>query len=715
MFKILLRITLRLLYRVEVHGREHLKNFSERTVVVANHTSFLDALLFYAFLPVPATFAINTYIARSWIGRIAGHFVDLFALDPSNPLSIRALIRRVEQGGCVVIFPEGRITVTGALMKIYNGPGLIAERTRAQVLPIRIDGAQYTPFSRLRGRVRLRWCPKITLHVQAPRVLELDAQLRGRKRREQAGRVLADLMTELVFETANKNITLVERLLDARRIHGGKHIVVEDVTRTPLHYNLLITKSVVLGKQLAKLSSADEAIGVLLPGTLATVATFWGLQFYGRVPAMLNYTVGAQGMISACETALLNRVVTSRRFIQQAKLEAVMAELPTKIEIIYLEDVAGQISLLDKLFGSMLSRFDFLLMRLVQRDAAQRAVILFTSGSEGTPKGVVLSHHNLLSNIQQLLSRIDFNAHDVALNALPLFHSFGMTAGMLLPLTSGVRVFFYPSPLHYRVVPEVSYDINATILFGTNTFLSGYARFADAYDFYSVRYVFAGAEKLQDDVRRIWQDKFGVRIFEGYGATETSPVIAGNSPMANRSGTVGKLMPGMEYRLQKIAGLDEGQRLQVRGPNIMMGYLLSNNPGVLVPPTTELGDGWYDTGDIVNIDSEGFVKICGRAKRFAKIAGEMVSLTSVEVLACKTWPNALHAALAIADARKGEQIILLTTVAGAERSQLLAQAQADGVAEISVPRQVISITTMPVLGTGKIDYVSADKLLSSLL
>lgn len=715
MVKYIMRWLLRALYRVEVKGQEHLTHFSERTVVVANHTSFLDALLFYAFLPVPATFAINTYIARSWIGRIASHLVDLFPLDPANPLSIRSLIRRVEQGGCVVIFPEGRITVTGALMKIYNGPGLVAERTRANILPIRIDGAQYTPFSRLRGRVRLRWFPKITLNVQPPTTLKIDDQLRGRKRREQAGHLLTNLMTDLVFATNNKNQTLVERLLDARRIHGGRHVVAEDITRVPLNYNTLLTKSVVLGRQLAKRSNDQEAIGVLLPGTLATLATFWGLQLYGRVPAMLNYTVGAQGMLSACETAVLKRIITSRRFIQQAGLEHIIPVLQARLELIYLEDVATTISALDKLLGLVQSHFDSGLIHLAKRNPDDRAVILFTSGSEGTPKGVVLSHRNLLSNIQQLNSRIDFNASDVALNALPLFHSFGMTAGMLLPLTSGVRVFFYPSPLHYRVVPEVAYDINATILFGTNTFLAGYARFADAYDFYSVRYVFAGAEKLQDDVRRIWQDKFGVRIFEGYGATETSPVIAGNSPMANRSGTVGKLMPGMEYRLQKIPGLDEGERLQVRGPNIMMGYLLNNNPGVLVPPVTDLGTGWYDTGDIVNIDAEGFVKICGRAKRFAKVAGEMVSLTSVEVLASTTWPDALHAAIAIPDARKGEQIILLTTVINADRSTLLTQAQRAGIAEISIPRQVIHVKNMPVLGTGKIDYVSAGKLLETLL
>jgi acyl-[acyl-carrier-protein]-phospholipid O-acyltransferase/long-chain-fatty-acid--[acyl-carrier-protein] ligase len=713
MFKAIVRVVLRCLYRVEITGSQYLETFAERTLVVANHTSLLDALLFYAYLPVPATFAINTYVARSWMGRVGARFASLFPLDPSNPLSIRSLIRRVEQGGCVVIFPEGRITVTGSLMKVYHGPGLVAERTRATVLPIRIDGAQYTPFSRLRGRVRLSWFPKIRLNVQPPRCLVVDEHYRGRARRERAGRLLTELMADMMFATANRDQTLVERLLEARRIHGGRHVIAEDVNRTPLTYNNLLLRSRALGRQLARHSNQGETVGVLLPSTLATVATFWALQLCGRVPAMLNYTVGAQGMRSACETAQLQRVITSRRFIEKAKLDSQIAALEGQVEVLYLEDIAGTIGRLDKLLAFLESRMEGHLVHAAGRDPGRPAVVLFTSGSEGTPKGVVLSHRNLLSNIHQLASRIDFNAQDVALNALPLFHSFGLTAGMLLPLTSGVRVFFYPSPLHYRVVPEVAYDTNATILFGTNTFLAGYARFADPYDFFSVRYVFAGAEKLQDEVRRTWQDKFGIRIFEGYGATETSPVLAGNTPLANRAGTVGRLMPGMECRLIRVPGLDEGQRLQVRGPNVMLGYLLNDRPGVLVPPATELGRGWYDTGDIVTIDADGFIRICGRAKRFAKVAGEMVSLTSVEVLASNTWPDTLHAAIAIPDQRKGEQVVLLTTAGHAERSALLAQAQSDGVAELCVPRRIVKVGEIPVLGTGKVDYVAAARLVEA--
>lgn len=711
MFRALLRLILTRLYHIEIEGREYLEISSERTLVIANHTSFLDALLLFAFLPVPATFAIKSYVSKTWMGRLGSRFAKLFPMNPANPLSIRALIREVEQGGCVVIFPEGRITVTGSLMKIYNGPGLVALRTQATVLPIRIDGAQYSPFACLKNFRNVQWFPKITLHVQPPRSLVVDEQVRGRARRERAGELLTEIMADMMFETSNHEQTLVDSLLETRRIHGGEHIVAEDIQRQPLSYNQLLTKAAVLGRKLATLTEAEQPVGVLLPSTLASIATFWGLQLYNRVPAMLNYTVGAQGMQSACETAQLRQVITSRAFIEQAKLEKEIAALAKQVELLYLEDIATSIGPFAKLAGLIKSKFDFSLTRRAAKNVNQAAVILFTSGSEGTPKGVVLSHRNLLSNINQLQSRIDFNGEDVALNALPLFHSFGLTAGLLMPMTTGVKVFLYPSPLHYRIVPEIAYDVNATILFGTNTFLAGYARFADPYDFYSLRYVFAGAEKLQDEVRRTWQDKFGVRIFEGYGATETSPVIAGNTPLANKAGTVGRIMPGMEYRLIDIPGLDEGKRLQVRGPNIMLGYLLNDKPGVLVQPATELGDGWYDTGDIVSIDREGFIKICGRAKRFAKVAGEMVSLTSVEVLATSTWPDAMHAAIAIPDARKGEQVVLLTTSVEADRATLMSQAKQEGVAEICVPRIIQRVEAIPVLGTGKVDYVSAGRLL----
>ena len=712
-----LRWLLTRLYQVEVQGRQHLQGLNDKVIVVANHTSFLDALLLFLFLPFPLTFAINTQQYQQWYVRLVKGVVGLFPLDPSNPLSIRGLIQRLQQGGRVVIFPEGRITVTGALMKIYNGPGLVAIKSGAQVLPVAINGAQLTPFSRLKGKVRLRWFPQITLTILAPRRIELPEGVQGREQREYAGAQLSDLMTEMMFQARSTDNTLFEALLDARTIHGGKHEVVDDPQKKPLTYNSLLTRAMLLGHLFSARTGRGDKVGVLLPSTTTTVVTFWALIAYGRVPAMLNFTLGAAGLVSACETAELKVVVTSRQFIERAALDELIQALTKKVEVIFLEDLAAEISTADKTKAFLCSKSEALIIRqtdfTTEPDAA--AVVLFTSGSEGTPKGVVLSHRNLIANVEQITTRFDFNAQDVVLNALPLFHSFGLTGGALLAILCGMRTFMYPTPLHYRVIPEVAYDINATVLFGTNTFLHAYARAAHPYDFYSMRYVIAGAEKLRDETRQLWQQKFGLRLFEGYGATECSPVISANTPMEYKAGSVGRLMPGIEHYLEPVPGIEAGGRLFVRGPNIMSGYLFHEQPGQLIAPQSERGEGWYDTGDVVSMDEDGFIFIQGRLKRFAKVAGEMVSLTLVEQLANAVWPDAVHAAIAVADAGKGEKIILLTEQKHAERGVLAEQARRDGVAEICLPRQILSVAQIPVLGSGKIDYPGAQQLLESLL
>jgi len=278
-----------------------------------------------------------------------------------------------------------------------------------------------------------------------------------------------------------------------------------------------------------------------------------------------------------------------------------------------------------------------------------------------------------------------------------------LTAGLMLPITAGVRCFLYPTPLHYRIVPELVYDTNATILFGTDTFLAGYARVAHPYDFYSIRYVFAGAEKLQGETRATWAEKFGIRILEGYGATEAAPVLSVNTPLYYKAGTAGRFLPAVEYRTDAVPGLASGSLLQVKGPNIMLGYLRAEAPGVLQPPQ----GGWYDTGDVVRIDDEGFVTILDRVKRFAKVAGEMVSLAAVEDLARRVWPEAQHAVVALADARRGEQLVLLTTAAAASRDQLLNAARQAGMAELMLPRRIVMAERIPLLPSGKTDYRGA--------
>ena len=699
----LLQHVLRLAYAVRVTGLEHYAQAGPRVLIVANHTSFLDAALLAVFLPDRLTFAINTEISKRWWIRPLLKIVDAFPLDPTNPYSLKSLIRYIEQDKRAAIFPEGRITVTGSLMKIYPGPGLVADKSGAMVLPVRIDGAQYTPFSRLRGRIRLRWFPPITLTILPPRRLEIPAEVRGRERRRVAGKLLADLMTEMMFATSNYRRTLFGALLDARRVHGGGHVIVEDVERAPLSYNQLLVRVLLLGDLMANDTRRGEVVGVMLPNAVAAVATFFGLQARGRVAAMLNYTLGAKGLIAACQSAQIRRVYTSERFVVAAKLERLVDRLREITTVVYLEDLRERITPWLKIKAAVASRVAALRYSRERVAPGETAIVLFTSGSEGMPKGVALSHANVLANREQVAARIDFSSQDVILNALPLFHSFGLTAGTLLPLLSGMRTFFYPSPLHYRIVPEIAYDVNATIMFGTNTFLAGYARFAHPYDFYSVRYVFAGAEKLKDETRRVWTDKFGVQVFEGYGTTETSPVLATNTPIDARAGTVGRFLPGIEYALDPVPGV-EGGRLSVRGPNVMLGYFKHDKPGVIQAPSTERGPGWYDTGDIVTIDAEGFITIQGRAKRFAKIGGEMVSLAVVEELAARAWPEAQHACVSLPDFQKGEQLILVTTHAEAQRAELSAQARADGMSELHVPKRLFSVAAIPLLGSGKADY-----------
>ncbi|MDP2205539.1 MAG: acyl-[ACP]--phospholipid O-acyltransferase [Alphaproteobacteria bacterium] len=703
-------------YKVEIKGLENFEAAGKRVLIVANHTSFLDAALIAAYLPVKITFAVNSHIAQKWWVKPFLTLVDAFPLDPTNPMAVKALVEEVRQDKIAMIFPEGRITVTGALMKIYEGPGMIADKAQARLLPIRIDGAQYTPFSRLRGKVNIRWFPKITLTVLPPCDFQLPEEARGRRRRQLAASKLYDLMSGMMFEASDSNETLLRALMRARRLHGGGHVVCEDPMRQPMGYKHLISAAMALSRVLSRAmppapaDTAVPAVGVLLPNMTGTVLTFFALHAARRTPAMLNFSSGPAQIVSACQTARLTHVLSSRRFVEMGKLGSVIEAMAAAgVEMLYLEDLRKKISFGDKLYGLAARVWPEALDRL-QKPAAtpdDAAVVLFTSGSEGTPKGVVLSHRNIRANCHQIGSRIDFGPSDIVFNCLPMFHSFGLTGGTLLPILSGLRTFYYPSPLHYRIVPELVYDTNATILFGTDTFLSGYARFAHPYDFHAIRYIFAGAEKLKDETRKTYADKYGVRIFEGYGATETAPVISINTPMHNKPGSVGRLLPGITSRLEPVEGIDaaEAGKLVIHGPNIMKGYLKSDAPGVLQPPE----GGWYDTGDIVAIDEAGYITIQGRMKRFAKIGGEMVSLTAVEAAVQKLWPEAQHAVVSVKDDKKGEKLILFTTQPEAKADALAPHFRTLGLNELSVPRQIQPVSTIPLLGTGKTDYVTLQK------
>ncbi len=714
LLKLVLHLLLRLGYRYEVKGIQHAAIIKPgaKVLVVVNHVSFLDGALLMAALNEIPVFAINTGMANRWWLRPFRKIANLYPLDPTNPLAIKDLIGKINAGQPCVIFPEGRLSVTGALMKIYAGPAYIADRTGATILPVRLDGPELTPFSRLKhGQVTRHWFPKITITVCPPRTLDVDPALRGKARRQVANLQLYDIMSDMVFATTDWGPTLFAALLRARWRHGWRYPVLEDTSGTHLDYMRLVAGALVLGRKFAAQTEPGERVGVLVPNVNAAAVVFFALQAMGRVPAMLNFSAGPANLEAAVVTARIRLVISSGEFVAKGKLEPAIAAIGGHAKFLWLEDLRGQIGTADRLRGL----WDGLFARRIHQACGvgrdDPAVVLFTSGSEGRPKGVVLSHRNLLANCAQISARVDFNQLDKVFNALPVFHSFGLTGALLLPVLGGVSVYMYPSPLHYRIVPELVYDSNATIIFGTNSFLKGYARMGDPYDFRSLRYPVAGAEPIQDETQKMWFDKFGLRILAGYGATETAPVLALNTPMHYRWGSVGRLLPGIAHRLEPVAGLENGGRLWVKGPNVMLGYLLYDQPGLLQPPA----DGWYDTGDIVDLDERGFVTILGRAKRFAKIGGEMVSLAAVEEFLHRLSPDAQHAVVALPDPRKGERIVLVTTDHSLERDTLLRAARDAGLNELMLPAEVLHRPDLPLLGTGKTDYPSVQKIVTGYL
>ena len=473
-------------------------------------------------------------------------------------------------------------------------------------------------------------------------------------------------------------------------------------------YGDLLKMALALGRLASKTTREGEHVGVLMPNLAATVGLVIGLSAFRRVPCLLNYTAGTGGMQNACQTARIGTVITSRVFLAKADLTDQLAALEG-VRLVYLEDLRKAFGLVDKLW-LMAYALWFPLAAVPRGDPEAPAAVLFTSGSEGKPKGVVLSHRALLANVAQVMAAIPIGPAETVLNALPLFQSFGLTVGTLLPLVSGARLVLYTSPLHFKVIPELVREQRCTVLFGTSTFFGHYARHAGADDLKTLKYVVAGAEKLAEPVRRTWREKFGVDILEGYGATETAPVLSVNLPEGNRPGTVGPLLPGVEARILPVPGIERGGELHVRGPNLMSGYYRFDAPGELEPPASAAGPGWYNTGDVVDLDGDGCLVIQGRLKRFAKVAGEMISLEVVEAMARSASPEAQHAATCIADPGRGESIILFTSDPNLTRDQLAAAAKSLGQPEIALPRRICVVEALPLLGTGKVDYLGLKRL-----
>ncbi len=697
-----LRVLWRLAFRLEVVGLENLPKSGERSLVAVNDVSLLDAPILLSLLGDAPVLAIDPQMAERWWVKPFLKLCDARPLEPTRPLAARALVADVRNGRRLVSFLEVRGAAASSPMKVYDSAAMIAEASGAWVTPVRIEGTERTRFSRLpAAQIRRRWFPKIIVTFMPPRRIVVEPSLRGRARRRAAGKALYDIMSDLIFATTNSRRTLFEAFEAGARQRRDGRAIVEDPISGPVKQRRFRLGVALLARKIVARTEVGETVGVMLPSASGGAVAFMAVQAAGRVVAMLNFTAGAFNLIGASRRAKIRLVLCSRAFIEKAKLDDLILQMEPHVSFVWLEDLRNGATHLDKARA-----FLELGRAFASRRSDDPAVILFTSGSEDLPKGVVLSHANILANIAQISARFEFTSADVVFNPLPIFHAFGLTGGLLLPLMSGLKVYLYPSPLHYRQIPELVHSAGATALFGTDTFLAGYARNANPHHFRSLRYVVSGGEPVKGETRRLYMEKFGLSFFEGYGVTEGSPVLAVNTPMFHRDGSVGRLLPAIEHRLEPVPGIEDAGRLLVRGPNIMLGYRRGDNPDEIEPAPF----GWHDTGDIVSIDRDGYVWIRGRAKRFAKIAGEIVSLAAVEDLAFDLWPDNPPVVVAASDARKGERIVMATTQIDATRAQVQAWMKIKGASEIMTPAAVLVLEVLPRLGSGKVDYVELSKI-----
>jgi acyl-[acyl-carrier-protein]-phospholipid O-acyltransferase/long-chain-fatty-acid--[acyl-carrier-protein] ligase len=704
----LIRLLLRILYRVRVLGDLAPFGQADRLLIVADHHSRLDAIVLALFLPHDPVVIVPPDETVSRLGRWLLSHIRHEILDLNNPLSMKRVLRLLRTGRPVVVFPEGRIVENGAVMKIYPVPALAALKSGASVLPAHVQGAaQWLSRSGSASWLR-RWLPAITLRVFSATRIDGGAAGSARQRRAFATRRLAAVMQAMAVQS-HPCKPLFECFLDAVSAHGRKTLLMEDQGEKPYSYGDILRMSLALSRLLRRCTTDRENVGVLLPNMVSAVAVVMALSAARRVPAMFNYSAGPLAAQSARVAAGVRTVITSRRFIEQAHLQPLLDVLQG-CAVIYIEDLRAQLGFGDKFW---LIAFALRMPRLAiaKQSTLDPAVVLFTSGTEDQPKGVVLSHRAIVTNVAQIRAVFDFSPADKVLNPLPLYHAYSFTAGVMLPLITGTRVNLFISPLRYRAIPEIAYKRDCTILFGTSTFLSFYARYANPMDFSRLRHVISGGEKLSAEVARVWMEKFGVRIMEGYGSTECAPVISLATPAAFRHGTVGTLLPAIEHQIEPVEGIEKGGVLHVRGPNLMLGYYRCQNPGVIEAPKSSIGEGWYDTGDVIDIDHEGLLTISGRVKRFAKIAGEMMSLDMIEHVARQASADFHHAAMLTMQESGGETTVLFTTDPWLTRSRLLNAARQLGTHDLSVARRLVLLKELPLLRSGKIDYVALKSLI----
>ncbi len=658
-------------------------------VLLANHRSCLDALLVGVCTPPGLLWVrFEQDVLPGWLHRLLAVLGVRVVVVGSRHWQWMVL-RHLRAGKPLLVFPEGEPTGMDSPGLMYPEVLLLAGQRQLPVWPVSLfrspDVVGWLPWRK----------PPVAIHIGCPEQPCLPEEASCCP---QQARAWLETRINSFAAASRLDRSLWAACVATKRRDPRSGFVLNDIRQKPLGWTGFFRMAAGMGRIVAGQVSQGDVVGILLPNVSPVLAAVVGVSAQRRVCAMINHTAGSLAMRQALAAARIRLVITSRLFLQRTGLTDEVAQWPD-CRLLYLEDLAGHLGWQDRVFALLAGWWPAAFFRGDCRE--EPAVLMFTSGSEGVPKGVLLTQRSMLVNVAQIRSVIDIRPTDRMLTVLPMFHSFGLTAGGLLPLLTGMPVMLYPSPLHYHAIPQQVWQHRATVLIGTATFLGQYARLAEPAQFQTLRIVVAGAERLSDAIRQLWLDRFGIRILEGYGMTEAAPVVSVNSVLYCQSGGVGRLLPGIRGRTEPVDGVQDGGMLWIAGANLMRGYLVPGQPLTAIPQQDE----WYCTGDLVRLDENSQLTILGRLRRFAKVAGEMVSLDLSEQIASLAAPNADHAAVFSQSDRRGETIILYTTSHDLDREKLVRAARMAGIVDLAVPRRIVPVDAIPLLGNGKINYV----------
>src|SRR6266571_1794053 len=721
LLRLMLWIATHTLYRLDVEGRENVPARGG-ALLTPNHVSMADAVFLIASIDRPIRFLM---FKGSYDHPLVKPFAKILgvisiASDQGPREMIHALRQATEalkNGEVVCIFPEGQMTRIGQMLPFRRGMERIVKGVDVPIIPVNLDGVWGSIFSFAGGR--FLW--KFPRQIPYPVRVTFGAPLPSTVTSQEVRRAVQDLGAEAFARRKKRMHTLPESFLYTARRHPFR-FAMADGQRPKLNYFSALVGTLVLARRLRKHWHGQEMVGILLPPSVPGALVNFAALLMGKVPVNLNYTVSNETLASCAQQCNLKTVITARLFLEKAKIQP-----PGKT--IFIEDIATAPGFGERiaaaLAGSLLPAKSLAKFAGCDRRVSldDIATIIFSSGSTGDPKGIILTHYNIASNVEQLNQVFMLHADDRIMGILPFFHSFGFTATLCLPTATGIGVVFHPNPFDSRVIGALVSKYAVTMLLATPTFLNAYVRRCTPEDFGSLRFVMAGAEKLPERISQAFEDHFGIRPHEGYGCTECSPAVTVNTidfraasfrQVAAKRGSIGHPLPGMAVKivdpetLQPV-GPNEPGLLLVRGPNVMRGYL--NKPE---KTADVLRDGWYNTGDIARVDEEGFLRITDRLSRFSKIGGEMVPHIKVEDLLQELAgaTEQTFVVTAVPDEQKGERLVVLHTLHDDRLEQCLEKLGKSDLPALWRPRadQFLRIEKLPYLGTGKLDLRKAREL-----